>query len=89
MEPWNLSSQSLKHWSPIPFTLTEMKQLELTANVVMAYRAKSDFLTSPCWMDEWALGYFCALRDAGIINNLQWAYLCSAFQPENLSEQKS
>jgi len=80
----NLSPQSRKDWNPLPFTLDQMKQIELTAGVVMAYREKLDFLTSPCWLDEWALGYFCALRDAAILNNLQWAYLCSIFQPEDL-----
>ena len=65
-------------------TLTEAKACEMIAAVVMnMYRDKADFLHSPCWMDEWALGYFCALRDAVIINVEQWAFLCSAFQPED------
>ena len=66
-------------------TLTEVQACEMIAGVVMnMYRARAHFLYSPCWMDEWALGYFCALRDAAIINVEQWAFLCSAFQPEDL-----
>ncbi len=62
--------------------LEEARQCELIAAVVMTYRDKHDFIHSPCWMDEWALGYFCALRDTSIINAAQWSFLCQAFQPD-------
>ena len=65
-------------------TLAEAGQCEYIAGVIMSYRDHLDFLTAPCWMDEWVMGYVCALRDIGIINAEQWAFLCDAFQPEDL-----
>lgn len=65
-------------------TLDEMLKCAFFAEMVMWYRSKSNFLHSPCWMDEWALGYFCSLRDAAIINHNQWAFLCDAFQPKEI-----
>ena len=61
-----------------------MKVCEHVAAVVCWYRDHSDFIQSACWLDEWALGYFCSMRDTGIINQEQWQFLCSAFQPEDL-----
>ena len=63
-----------------PMTMAEIQQCDFFAMVVMWYREKSSFIASPCWMDEWCMGYFCSLRDAGIINAKQWHWLCSAFQ---------
>jgi hypothetical protein len=77
-----MSPQSLKHWHPTPFTTLEIRHCELIAGIIMAYREKHNFLVAPCWMDEWALGYICANRDQGIINNAQAHLLFSAFQPE-------
>ena len=70
-------------------TLSEMKRCELFAEIVMRYRDKGNFIMSPCWMDEWALGYFCALRDGGLLTNEQWQFLCAAFQPEDLQSELS
>lgn len=64
-------------------TLDQMQQCEQVAAVIISYRATHNFLTSPCWMDEWALGYLCALRDTGIINIIQWGFLCGVFQPDS------
>ena len=84
----NFTPQSLVAWEPEQRTLLEMKTCELVAAVVMKYRETHNFLHSPCWMDEWALGYFCALRDNGILNGWQWHLLCSAFQPEELNDHR-
>ena len=63
-------------------TLKEIQECERISAVVEIYRSTHNFLHAPCWMDEWALGYFCALRDIAVINSEQWNFLCSAFQPE-------
>lgn len=78
------SQQSLRTFEETPLSLQQMKHCELIAGVIISYRLRSNFLTSHCWMDEWATGYFCALRDAGQLNLTQWQLLCSAFQPEDL-----
>jgi len=66
-------------------TLNEIQTCDTIASTVMMYRQGHDFVRSPCWMDEWALGYFCALRDLGILNNEQWEFLCNAFQPTDIA----
>jgi hypothetical protein len=58
-----------------------MRACEVFAGAVMMYRQKLP-PSSACWMDEWALGYFCALRDAALINKKQWEFLCDTFQPD-------
>lgn len=63
-------------------TLQEVNECDRISAAIEVYRATTDFLHSPCWMDEWALGYICALRDLGVINAEQWNFLCGAFQPE-------
>jgi hypothetical protein len=63
-------------------TKPEADACEQIANQVMWYRAHNNFLHAPCWMDEWALGYFCAMRDLALINTEQWEFLCRAFQPD-------
>lgn len=61
-------------------TIKEVRDCDFISSVVENYRKTHDFLTSPCWMDEWTMGYFCALRDTGIINHEQWEFLNIAFQ---------
>jgi hypothetical protein len=63
-------------------TLKEAQVCEQIAAVVCTYREHHNFIHSPCWLDEWALGYFCAFRDLALINQEQWQLLCLAFQPE-------
>lgn len=63
-------------------TLQEINECERIACVIEVYRNTHHFIHSVCWMDEWCLGYFCALRDIGIINVEQWGFLCSAFTQE-------
>lgn len=61
-------------------TIKQVQECDFISAVVENYRATHDFLTSPCWMDEWTMGYFCALRDIGTINQEQWEFLNLAFQ---------
>lgn len=63
-------------------TLQQIQQCEYVANVVCWYRDHHSFINSACWMDEWVLGYVCALRDVGIVNAEQATFLFDAFQPE-------
>lgn len=66
------------HISERMLTLKEAKECEHISIGIMAYRHKLP-TSSPCWMDEWALGYICALRDFGMLNKEQWLFLCSVF----------
>jgi len=60
-------------------SLDEIKACEFIAYQVEHYRNRNDFRNAACWMDEWAYGYFCALRDMGVVNVEQWEFLCDVF----------
>ena len=74
--------QSLAGWEEHKFTMNEIIQCEIAALKVMNYRERNNPLTSPCWMDEWTYGYFCALRDIGAMGPHQWRLLVEAFTTE-------
>lgn len=59
-------------------TKLQLDHCELVANIILEYRAALP-TSSPCWMEEWAFGYLCALRDDLTINELQWRLLVKAF----------
>ena len=65
-------------------TLIQVRQCDLVSAVIEKYRDTHDFIHSACQMDEWALGYICALRDIGVLNGEQSEFLFRAFQPDGL-----
>ena len=80
--PFMWSPQSLTAWDT-ELTAQEVKECEQHAAVVMVYRHNLP-VYSPCWSDEWPLGYMCAIRDLGRLSRKQWVLLCSAFQMEEV-----
>lgn len=78
--PILIPSGVLNDYGPM-LTLGQIKLCEEYAERIMDYRSKLPTYSS-CWSDEWPVGYFCAMRDFGIISRGQWAVLCAAFQQE-------
>ena len=76
------SPQALAVWEKHTLTTNEMLQVEIISLKLMNYRERHSFIASPCWMDEWAYGYFCALRDTKLITPAQWGLLCDMFKTE-------
>ena len=63
-------------------TKHEVQQCDIIAARVEYYRSQNNFLTSPCWLDDWCYGYFCALRDGALITQEQWQFLCETFDTQ-------
>ena len=63
-------------------TIQEISECDRISAVIEVYRATHHFTHSPCWMDEWAFGYVCAVRDLGVITPEQADFLFSVFRTE-------
>jgi hypothetical protein len=66
-------------------TLDEIRACDRVSTAVEVYRNNHEG-GSPCWSAEWALGYFCALRDLGQLNKEQWQFLCRIYQAYDSGE---